>query len=214
MRSAAGASPRRGRRELTAGRCARHPQGVPRSGRRDDRGRRRHQLRYRVRRDLRSGGHVGEREVGRRPNHHEPDQAHRRGSALRGAIDHPSEPQGDVAGARQDADRVPESARVSQPAAHRARQPRAPADHLRLWRHAPEAQACGRTARPRGPESAARAVLPARVLGRPVPTSRHRPGACHQPQVHLSRRAGLRPRRLHPGAESSIFSRSCRRASA
>ena len=40
--------------------------------------------------------------------------------------------------------------------------------------------------------------LPARVLGRPAPAHRHRPGARPEPRVHRLRRAGLRARRVDP----------------
>ena len=43
--------------------------------------------------------------------------------------------------------------------------------------------------------------LPARVLGRPVPADRHRPGDDPGPQADRLRRAGLGARRLDPGAD-------------
>ena len=57
-------------------------------------------------------------------------------------------------------------------------------------------RAAGRgRARPR-----ARPALSARVLRRPAPTDRHRPGARAQPATDRRRRAGLGARRLDPGA--------------
>ena len=51
-----------------------------------------------------------------------------------------------------------------------------------------------------GLNRALRQPLPARVLRRPAPAHRHRPGAGLEPEVHRLRRADLRARRLHPGA--------------
>ena len=42
---------------------------------------------------------------------------------------------------------------------------------------------------------------PARVLGRPAPADRDRPGAVAEAEADHRRRAGLRPRRLDPGAD-------------
>ena len=49
------------------------------------------------------------------------------------------------------------------------------------------------------PEHARR--YPAPVLRRPAPADRHRPRACRQSRPDRLRRAGLRPRRLDPGAD-------------
>ena len=43
--------------------------------------------------------------------------------------------------------------------------------------------------------------LPARILRRPAPAHRHRPGARHLARLHRLRRADLRARRLDPGAD-------------
>ena len=50
-----------------------------------------------------------------------------------------------------------------------------------------------------GPVARARQPLPARVLRRPAPAGRHRPGPRPRPQAGGLRRAGVGPRRLHPG---------------
>ena len=55
-------------------------------------------------------------------------------------------------------------------------------------------------ARDRGSQPRALQPLPARVLRRPAPAHRHRPGADPAAQAARRRRAGLRARRLHPGA--------------
>ncbi len=56
--------------------------------------------------------------------------------------------------------------------------------------------------------------LPAPVLRRPAPAHRHRPGARAAPGDHHLRRAGLRPRRLHPGPGDEPAGASCRTSSA
>ena len=79
-------------------------------------------------------------------------------------------------------------------------------DHRRAARRAREAVArrpAGAGARADGRGRAQpplRQPLPARVLGRPAPAHRHRPGAGAQPEVHRLRRAHRRARRLDPGA--------------
>ena len=79
-------------------------------------------------------------------------------------------------------------------------------DHRRAARRAREAVArrpagAGARADGRGrAQPALRQPLPARVLGRPAPAHRHRPGAGAQPEVHRLRRAHRRARRLDPGA--------------
>ena len=62
-------------------------------------------------------------------------------------------------------------------------------------RRALEAPMVGRA--PRVPD----APLPARVLGRPAPAHRHRARHCPQGGAHRRRRARLRARRHHPGAD-------------
>ena len=58
-----------------------------------------------------------------------------------------------------------------------------------------------RAARARRAEPRAPQPLPARVLRRPAPADRHRPRArASNPQLIVARRAGLRARRLDPGA--------------
>ena len=55
-----------------------------------------------------------------------------------------------------------------------------------------------------------RQPLPARVLRRPAPAHRHRPGAGARPEVHRLRRADLRARRLDPGADHQPARSTCR----
>ena len=55
-----------------------------------------------------------------------------------------------------------------------------------------------RAARDGRPQRRARRALPARVLRRAAPAHRHRPRPGAQPQAHHLRRAGQRPRRVHP----------------
>ena len=55
-------------------------------------------------------------------------------------------------------------------------------------------------ARGGGPQPRALQPLPQRVLRRPAPAHRHRPGAHAQPQAPRRRRAGLGARRVDPGA--------------
>ena len=50
-----------------------------------------------------------------------------------------------------------------------------------------------------GPVARARRPVPARVLRRPAPAGRHRPGPRPRPQAGGLRRAGVRARRVHPG---------------
>ena len=59
------------------------------------------------------------------------------------------------------------------------------------------------------PAARLRPALPARVLGRPAPAHRHRPGARARPRVHRLRRAGLRARRLDPVADPQPARSTC-----
>ncbi len=54
-----------------------------------------------------------------------------------------------------------------------------------------------------GLQARLRQPLPPRVLRRPAPAHRHRPGAGAEPQVHRLRRAGLGARRVDPGPGAS-----------
>ena len=63
------------------------------------------------------------------------------------------------------------------------------------------ARARGLPVRARRPAAGADARLSARVLRRPAPAHRHRPRARAQPGADRRRRAGLRARRLDPGAD-------------
>ena len=68
-------------------------------------------------------------------------------------------------------------------------------DRGRGPRRGPRAARAGR-AQPRALQP-----LPARVLGRPAPADRDRPGAVAEPEADHRRRAGLGARRLDPGAD-------------
>ena len=58
-----------------------------------------------------------------------------------------------------------------------------------------------RAAAHRRSQPALRHALPARVLGRPAPAHRHRPRARGRARLHRLRRAGVRARRVDPGAD-------------
>ena len=62
-----------------------------------------------------------------------------------------------------------------------------------------------------GPEPRALQPLPARVLRRPAPAHRRRPRARAEAEAHRRRRAGLRARRLDPGADHQPAARPAAR---
>ena len=66
----------------------------------------------------------------------------------------------------------------------------------------------------RRPEPRALQPLPARVLGRPAPAHRRRPRARAQAEADHRRRAGLRARRVDPGAGAQPAARPAARARA
>ena len=113
---------------------------------------------------------------------------------------------------RRDADDLPGSVRVAEPAP--------------LGRPHRSASRCASTASSRGASSQARVrellvrvglpadaavALPARVLGRPAAAHRHRARARRQPGLHRLRRAGLGARRLDPGADHQPARRAAER---
>ena len=59
----------------------------------------------------------------------------------------------------------------------------------------------------------ARQPLPPRVLRRPAPAHRHRPGAGPRPVADRARRAGVGARRVDPGRRRQPAARTCRTAS-
>ena len=63
------------------------------------------------------------------------------------------------------------------------------------------ARAGARAARDGRAQPGLRRALPARVLGRPAPADRRRPGARPEPRAHRRRRADQRPRRVDPGPD-------------
>ena len=100
------------------------------------------------------------------------------------------------------ADGLPGSVRVAQPAPQR-RPDRRRAAARRTASPTRQAgrRARARAARDRRPPARRGVALPARVLGRPAPAHRHRARARAQPRLHRRRRAGLRARRVDPGAD-------------
>ena len=155
-----------------------------------------------ARRDLRDRRRIRLREVDPRPAAaaaHRADRR-RRASTRASSILALSAERAAPAPAR-DADHLPGPVRLAQ-SAHERRRHRRRAD-LAAWpgeraerreRVAELLRTVGLLAGPRGP-------LPARVLGRPAPAHRHRPGACGRPEADHRRRAGLGARRVDPGAD-------------
>ena len=105
----------------------------------------------------------------------------------------------DAAPAR-DPDDLPGPGHVAEPAAHRRHhRRRAAADPQRGAQEQGDAEGPG-AARGGRPQPRALQPLPARVLRRSAPAHRHRPGAHPAAQAAGGRRAGVRARRLDPGA--------------
>ena len=98
------------------------------------------------------------------------------------------------------ADHLPGPVLVAEPAAHR-RPDRGDADDRQRHQAARRGQAAGAgAAGDRRAQPGALQPLPARVLRRPAPAHRHRPRARAQAEADRRRRAGLRARRVDPGA--------------
>ena len=114
---------------------------------------------------------------------------------------------------RRDADGLPGSVRLAQPAAPRRLDHRRPVRDPRhrptgAERMTPGAGADGaRRAQPRALQP-----LPGGVLRRPAPAHRHRPRARAAARAHRLRRAGLGARRLDPGADHQPARRPAARA--
>ena len=108
----------------------------------------------------------------------------------------------DAAPALADADRVPGPVLLAQPAHVGAPAHRGGADRQRHRRRParPVRAGEGGAARRRPPRHH-HLALPARVLRRPAPAPRHRPGDRARARVHPARRADLGPRPLGPGAD-------------
>ena len=104
------------------------------------------------------------------------------------------------AAAPRGADDLPGPVQLAEPAAHRRH------DHRRAVPGAGRRAGGRRQGRGPGahgarrPQPRALQPLPERVLRRPAPAHRHRPRDRAPAQAHRLRRAGLRPRRLDPGA--------------
>ena len=99
-------------------------------------------------------------------------------------------------------DGLPGSLRLAQPAharrRHRRRAARRSTGNRRRGRRARDASPSCSTSSGSSPEHSDR--YPARVLRRSAPAHRHRPRPRAQPEADRRRRAGLRARRLDPGA--------------
>ena len=105
------------------------------------------------------------------------------------------------ADAPPDADDLPGPVRLAQSAQAGGPDHRRAARAARLARGAELKRRVQELLRPRRPAGRALQPVPARVLRRPAPADRHRPRTCVAAQADRRRRAGLRPRRLRPGAD-------------
>ena len=109
------------------------------------------------------------------------------------------------------ADGLPGPVRLAEPA--QARRRRSSREPLEVHRHRHAGARCKRRVQELlevvglNPEHYNR--YPARVLRRPAPAHRHRPRARPQPEADRLRRAGLRARRLGPGADPQPARRTC-----
>ena len=105
---------------------------------------------------------------------------------------------------------VPGLLRVARPAhAGRVDPPRAAGRAGHRRRAASSSQACQRDARRGRPARVVDRALPARVLRRPAAAARLRPRAAAQPAADRRRRAGVRARRLDPGAGAEPDAATC-----
>ena len=118
---------------------------------------------------------------------------------LPGQRHHARRPQGARADAAPDADGLPGSAVVAQPAQARRPDHRHPAAHPGRAEGASRGRDAG-PAREGGAARRAREPLPARVLRWAAPAHRDRSGAGARSQADDARRAGLGARRVDPGA--------------
>ncbi|CAA9519441.1 MAG: Oligopeptide transport ATP-binding protein OppF, partial [uncultured Solirubrobacteraceae bacterium] len=152
--------------------------------------------------DPRPRRRVGLRQVDHRAAHHAPARPDRGDHLLRRPGHRDDVAQGAQAAAARHADGLPGPLLVAQPAQDRRH------DHLRALRHPRRGgrRAQAQAARP-GAHGARRAqpgaLQPpaARVLRRPAPAHRGGPGDRPQAEARGGRRAGLRPGRVHPGAD-------------
>ena len=152
-------------------------------------------------RDAGARRRVGLRQVDHRPGDPAALRADRRLDRARGPRDRPARGRRAAGAAAADADDLPGPAGEPQPA-HDRRARSSPSRSTST----PSSAEAERRARVMelmdavGLNRALRQPLPARVLRRPAPAHRHRPGAGAEPEVHRLRRADRRARRLDPGA--------------
>ena len=99
------------------------------------------------------------------------------------------------------ADRLPEPLRLAQSAPEGRLDPGGAARHQHQPQRRRAAGEGARHARARRPPAGALRALSAHVLRRPAPAHRHRPRADAGAEDRRARRAGLRARRLDPGAD-------------
>ena len=107
---------------------------------------------------------------------------------------------GDEADAQGGPDDLPGPLQLAEPPPHRRHDRRHAAAGAQRGPGEAGPRPGPRAARGRGPEPRALQPLPQRVLRRPAPAHRHRPRARPPAQAARGRRAGLRPRRVDPGA--------------
>ena len=120
---------------------------------------------------------------------------------FRGAGHHQARPQADGADPPRDADGLPGSAGVAEPAQAHRPDPRHAAATAAASREDKMPSESRRRCWSGSASPSERAQpLPARVLRRPAPADRDRPGAGGQPEADPARRARVGARRLDPGA--------------
>ena len=129
-----------------------------------------------------------------------PHRADGRRLAPRRPRHHPSGQDGAQAVSPADADHLPGPVLLAQPAHARRRHRGRAAQDPRHLQQDGAARAGGAAVRSRGAAQGADGQLPAPVLRRPAPAHRRGPGAGAQSKAHHLRRAGLRARRVDPGA--------------
>jgi hypothetical protein len=152
-------------------------------------------------RDARPGRRVGLRQVDHRARHPAARKAHRRPRLLRGRRPRRAARRRAAPPAAPHADDLPGPLRL-------AEQPHDAGPHRGRAAAGPQPAPTATSARPgQGAAQPGRhqpqhdQPLPARVLRRPAPAHRHRPGARGRAQLHRLRRAHQRPRRVDPRAD-------------
>ena len=152
------------------------------------------------RRDARPGRRIRLRQIHRRPHHFAADRADRRQHQDRRPRHHAFEQDRAAALSPADADHLPGSVFLAR-SAHVGRRHRGRAD-ARAWHRARRRRekARGRIVRSRGPAQGADGQLSAPVFGRAAPAHRYCPRSRAAAEADRRRRAGVRARRLDPGA--------------